>query len=63
MRLRQNTSHGSCQTDQAVTDCVTSVCQACYDNANIASASLTCCEQYGIIMLGYYAMWFASTYR
>ena len=28
MRLEQNTSHGSCQTDRAVTDCVTSVCQA-----------------------------------
>ena len=31
------------------------VCQACYDNlnVNIASASLTCCGQYGIIMLGH----------
>ena len=26
MRLKQNTSHGSCQTDRAVTDCV----EACY---------------------------------
>ena len=65
MRLKQNTSHGSCQTDRAVTVsppesrpvCVRLV-MSYHDNVEckqrpVASASLTCCGQYGIIMLGH----------
>ena len=57
MRLKQNTSHGMPAVRPI--ELSLSVSPVCVRlvmtmlNVNIASASLTCCGQYGIIMLGH----------
>ena len=63
MRLKQNMSHGSCQTDRAVTVSPPLVAPVCVrlvmtmlnliKQRPVTSASLTCCGQHGIIMLGH----------